>query len=389
MERDQLDPNDTPPPGIQQITREGYMRHYKAMEKEAHAKRWNGEEDHTPEFFEEDLVKDLLLNEKGHKFSTLNSRRNALIHVYRERGLVNVLKMLYAPDYMDKLKAAGGAGTKKSREKGRMIPEEDFIKIHNQLGSGKQWSIAAQHMMSAGIASGARPIEWINAKWADKEKTILRLQTAKIKNINALNNIPPLFFGEEDIEEAPIGASAQEFMDKLNSLDIQPEEKEAIRVARFIENTTLFRDVRIEPEYQFLVDMHMDGVRFFLNTHDERYNFFDMPPELRAKYYRDVYYNNCRIEVRKACKKLFGDEKTYSPVDTRSTFAANRRALNGREKASDELGHTTLNSRVAAHYSIASKAWAKYRNDPNAAINNKVQAQLQKPGQTESTSPTY
>lgn len=364
---------------IKPITKDNYTRHYKAMEKEATARRWNGLEDHTPAIQEEDLIQDLLENPKGHKFSTLNSRRNALIYTYKRNGRIDMLQKLYEPDFMEKLRQAGGMGNVNSRPSGRMIPEKDYWKLHYRLGTMKEWGIRAQHLMMAGLASGARPIEWVNAKWIDKENGILRLQTAKVKNINAWNNVPPMFFGEIDHEGDILDADLHDMKAKINSLQIPEEQKAELRQKRFLENEILFRDVFIEEEYRSVVTYHLDTVQFFFNTHDQNYTSHDMPNELKAKYFRDVYYNSCRQSIYQACKKLFDDGTCYSPVDTRSTFAANRRAMNGIDSAAIELGNEAGGTRVQRHYARGGKAWAKYLAMREDRQSQKLQSELQTP----------
>lgn len=299
-----------------------------------------------------------------------------------------MLRELYAHDIMDKLRAAAGAGRENSREKGRMIPEKDFWKIHYKLMTMKDWGIRAQHLMLAGLGSGARPIEWVNAKWINEPNGILRLQTAKVKNINAWNNVPPMFFGEEDDENPPEFSRAyiNQFRNKIDQLDLLSEQKEELNKNKFLENEVLFRDVYIEEEYRFVITMHMENIRFFFNTHDPNYTIWDMPSEIKAKYYRDVYYNHCRQSVYQACKKLFGTEKRYSPVDTRSTFSANRRAMKGNAAAAIEMGNASGGARIASHYSKKSLAWEKYRNWQQDGAKQDPRPQNEKWGQEQSQS---
>lgn len=350
---------------LKPVTKETYLRHYKQMELEATQRRWNGQEGHIPYLEEEHILQDLLENPRGHKFNTLNSRRNALIYMYKKMGHVKMLKELYAPNFMEMLRAAAGQGMGNSREKGRMIPEQDYWLIHYKLGTMKQWGVRAQHLMFAGLGSGSRPIEWVNAQWIDEKNGILRLQTAKVKNINAWNNVPPMFFVEEDDVDKKI-ESTRSYIDKMSEkidkLDISEEAKNELRRNKFHEKEVLFRDVYVEPLFRSLTGQHIENVQLFFNTYDDNYTSSDMPNDLKAKYFREVYYNSCRQAVFQACRKIFGTEKRYSPVDTRSTFSANRRSIKGNYAAAIELGNSAGGSRVAVHYAKKSLAWSKYRN---------------------------
>lgn len=79
-----------------------------------------------------------------------------------------------------------------------MIPEEHFNRLINGLSRLGVSGIRAQYLLLAGVLTGSRPVEWINAAWADKEKTVLRICTAKVKARHAWTKVPPMTFSAED-----------------------------------------------------------------------------------------------------------------------------------------------------------------------------------------------
>lgn len=354
-------PNEPAEIGLKASTVAHYKRVIKIIEKSALARMQNDEFDQPSNISGSDLIYELHINAKKLKLTTLIVYRNALLYKFKEEKNFKLMSMLYQFALIPRLKLVAGKGNRKSRQKGRMIPEADFWKLHHQLGGMKNWGSRAQLLLEAGLASGARPVEWVNAKWVDKTNGVLRLQTAKIKNINALNRIPAMYFGELSAESDFENYEPSFFSDRLRMLNIDPEFKEELKNARFLENKVLFRDVLIEHEYISAVDRHMKNVEDFLNACDKNYIGNEIPLELKQKYFAEKYYAKCRLSVRNACKKIFCGDAMYSPIDTRSTFAANRRSMNGLTVTSEELGHHTYTKRVSAHYSKASNAWKKYR----------------------------
>jgi hypothetical protein len=98
------------------------------------------------------------------------------------------------------------------------------------------------------------------------------------------------------------------------------------------------------------------------------------------KIFKEKYYEKARHCIWRACSTIFADdgEKLYSFADTRQTFSANRKALNGRESAAAELGHSVTTSKD--HYAPARKSWSKYK-EVNTQTHAAVPAQAQIPAQ--------
>ena len=281
--------------------------------------------------------------------------------------------------------------TVRTRSPGKVIPEDDLNLIMAELSKGKTNGARAQWFLMAGIASGARPSEWIDAEWVDEPRGVLRIFTAKVKARNAWAHIPSMTFTQEDLDheldqawterappdqdDAQANSASWEAIDferRIASVNLTDEEKRELRDARYKNGVLLFRDVQIERGYVGYVSLHMAEVKtaIALGLPDQA-DSAALGREDKESLFERNYYNPVRHIIWRTCKKLFlGDDKLYSPTDTRDTFAANRKAVLGLAAAAGELGHSVTTSKD--HYAPAREAWSKYSQKPS-------QSALQRP----------
>jgi integrase len=262
---------------------------------------------------------------------------------------------------------------RKTRTPGRMIPEEDMKILMNKLAGMGRWGPRTQWFLISGVASGARPVEWPDAEWADQEKTILRLFTAKVKNNNALDKIPPMTLTAIDhdnevdrmwdaraargVEGAPSWYSV-DFERRIATLDLSDQDLEELRASRHKNGVRLFRDVEIEPSHLTFVRVHMESIKRVIT--EVRNDPAITGPKTDAAIFSKHYFDCARQCILRASKKAFADGRLYSLSDTRSTFSANRKAAVGNQAASKELGHASITT-SRDFYAPASKAWEKYK----------------------------
>jgi len=250
---------------------------------------------------------------------------------------------------------------KRTRANRRMIPKDDWSAIINHFNMNpSKWGIRAQHMISASVGCGARPIEWIGAQLIN-DNTI-RIYNAKIKNINAWNKVAPGSFYEGQYT-APKSRSEMEktIEAKIHSSGLDPV-KDAALIMDIRQNAQnfdqkIFRDVTFEPN--FLLPIRMT-IRFVEQFFHEKYggNWREnIPSDTLERIYKAEFYAKVRVAVWRACKLLFGETKLYSPADARSTFAANSKARFGIEKTAIDMGHTST-KKTRDHYAPAKKAWS-------------------------------
>ena len=299
--------------------------------------------------------------------------RAALIHQYSNRadGRFAAMRAIYWQIATEETSVhcdadEEGYSPRASRPSQRTIPREDWSLLINYFSSQKSiLAMRAQMMLAAGVACGARPIEWIHAKIIAPQT--IRIYTAKVKNINAWDRIKPgIFVEEECLQESdtpgnssPTGSAQQEkqiFEERLRNSNItDPDLIQALRSNQQGSGNKIFRDVVFEPEFTLPVETHLRLIdSFFREKFGDNWRQMDHD-DLAQEFSRD-YYAGVRITVWRACKKLFGPDKRYSPADTRSTFAANRRAKAGLRQTSLDMGHTST-TMTREHYAGPQKAW--------------------------------
>lgn len=327
-----------------------------------------------------DLVEDWLATSGTKKPRYANTERSALIwslNTLRETGWEEAYTRLrtVAQERNTVSRNKQAETDKRSREPGRMIPENDLRTLLNALTNMGQSGAKAQWWLVAGVASGARPIEWPDAEWIDEEKTVLRIYTAKVKARNAWHKVPPLTFTAEDLDnevEQLWGARNArgsemtptwhevDFERRISTIDLTEAERAELRANQFKNGVLLFRDVLIEPEYRRFVRLHMESVRSVMDEEKAKAAAAGEEPKSDEKIFSDAYFHPLRHTIWRACKKVFPDQ-LYSLVDTRSTFSANRKAAMGGASAQHDLGHASY-STSRDHYAPASRAWTRYKN---------------------------
>lgn len=332
-------PSDTGEQKLAQRTIQQYRKLFRLMIREGQKRRWNGAEEDIYPISDKEIMEDLLENPRRLKFGTLNSMRSAMIYCIRGTVTEHLIEEMQSPDFTAKLKLAAlnpltENSTVRSRPKGRIIPEMDYIQLLSQLGQMKGIARNASVFLQATIATGARPVEWTNATWVDRNAGILRFKTAKSKSVNPFNRnstVQGIKFKEGD-------------------------------------ESISYRTVNVEPQHIEIVDKQVLLVRNLLNLSQPGLLAEDMSDDLKYSYFKP-YFEKCRVVLHRACMKVFADKRTYSLYDARSTFAANRRALYGVKTAAAELGHNAekIDQAVQAHYGNRHVAWQSYKKgNPNS-----------------------
>jgi len=151
------------------------------------------------------------------------------------------------------------------------------------------------------------------------------------------------------------------------------EENVELRQNRYGEGVELFRDVQIEERFINNVDAQLTKINEFFDSCSEEFNSQTMPIEMKRKYFENIYFDRCRNAIYRACQKAFGSEnKMYSLVDARSTFAACRKLTQGLEKTAMEMGHSGVTT-TRDKYAPMAKAWAVYRHTGQLPVSTQAQ----------------
>lgn len=221
----------------------------------------------------------------------------------------------------------------------RSIRRAEFDQLNDELMSqGGKWATRTSHWLLAGIATGLRPREWLDASWSSEEQTALHVLCAKTKL-----SAPAFLRGKAGIEaDDPIGTGTEQ--------RIIPVTKDFDRMA---------------------IEAHMRNIRSSINLaapQDERENQFAR------------YYHQCRTCMRRACIKIWNGRKMYSLYTIRSQFSANSKAAHGSDVTAILMGHSSPDSPSTGHYGKANQA-----HIPSTRISNfaGVRPKTQAPTQTD------
>lgn len=246
------------------------------------------------------------------------------------------------------------------RSKG--IPEADFHELHGLLGDmavNSVWAQRAQHWIVATLAVGARPIEWLDARWEDDTRQAMLLNTAKGKleepafqatraagSAAGRSGIAP------SAARAVMDGGDEELKDEVSGEDV-------LRVVGNIRRVPVIRAFD-----RMTIDAHMASFTRYLKeqgaqTESERYEAF--------RRFRDA----ARLALRRACLALWEGKKLYGLNSMRQQFQANQRALHKGDLGAVRslMGHTTHVS--GGHYGRASQAHSRFKE--KAATNEIVQ----------------
>lgn len=329
-------------PALKNSTIQTYLRFFELSWSRAYDQRSSNIDD--PAIVRPgDLVDDWIARRYTNRPRTENLQRAALLWVFQNKKIFGWeaacarLQAISQESVRSRRAALDVSGQNHVRVKGKVIPPEDLQLLINQLRSMGTWGARAQYFLLAGVASGARPIEWLKTVWVDEEHSTIRIGTAKIKNRNAWDSIEPM-----------------KYLDFSNSIEPQKENP--------LTSESICRDVFIEPQYRRYVDLHMTSTKLILqeartDSVNDRISDEDL--------YKVKYFDKIRHCIWRACRGAFpGDpKKRYSLSDMRQTFSANRKAQNGLWSTAIELGHTGVTS-TKDHYAPASKAWSRYKPKP-------------------------
>lgn len=302
----------------------------------------------------------------------------------RERGLRIV------SGYDPRVDESQSIQVRRSRESARSIPEQDLGPLLDGLLSARctkqNYAAKTTAWLMAGIATGARPGEWQTAYWLDRDRGVLRLPNAKLKNQAQFNwrHIPErlikradadlVAMAEIDLPNVPAVLEASRrhaelsrnlvFFDRAEArVDISDgmaiENLRRLRAWELHNAGLAWRDIEVPQRQRPAVDAHLENLRQYLSS--------------GSGHTFERYYNGCRGTLPRACKHAFDDGRLYSLYDTRSTAAANLTAAFGSEIAANVLGHYMKRKRtIGKNYAGPQQAYSgAKRYAPRLVENNK------------------
>ncbi len=229
------------------------------------------------------------------------------------------------------------------KTKPKTISRADFDRLYDELMSQRGiWARRTSHWLLAGLATGLRPSEWLQAEWGDETKTSLRVQCAKTKLS------PPAYLKQT--------ASARK---KNRSFGTGVTE----------------RTVPVSADFdRMVIDEHMKNIRETINM--------DASIQERARQFAQ-YQHQARTSIHRACIKIWGGRKMYSLYSLRRQFAANSKAAYGSGVTATLMGHSSPNSPSAACYGKANQSHTRSTRGPEfTGLTIKTPSQIPTQAQT-------
>lgn len=213
--------------------------------------------------------------------------------------------------------------TKNKRQQGLVVPEKDLKQILSHLeemANKKSNGIAAMTItwIKAGLATGLRPVEWLDASWATKDKKALQTISAKTK----------------------VGQVAylQKAHDGLNSQAMQP---------------MLLREIPLLDEADNdAVDKMLSLIAIKVPGH---------LPRAERQDALNTLYLAIKQRLYTACKHLYKGKKKYSLYAFRRQFSANAKAAVGSDVTAELMGHFSAKSPSTGYYGKANQAHGRFK----------------------------
>ncbi len=213
----------------------------------------------------------------------------------------------------------------------KSISEADLRVLLDQLSTMNAtvgWGDRTRAWLLAGLASGARPSEWLDACWVDDEKLELRLLNAKRHTTLASFQI--------------VGPGQ-------TIHDVEIENPERIQEGPRADDSLKYRIVPIDDRDTEAVNFHMRALEGYLQAAGAQ--------DAEARQARFVtYYNMCRKILRQACVDAFSTKKRYSLNVMRSQFSSNKKATLPLDEVKRLMGHAPRSRTTMGHYGPAKRA---------------------------------
>lgn len=319
-------PANTEATPIKEATQKSYMKSVMAAHRHSQAKRtfdW----ENPPIISIAEVVQDLIHRTDLTRETKLVTR-SALMWFIRSGQVAADDEAVKAMETLNRLKIPRGPKPKDSKPKA--ITEEDLGKLLDALYDQSEkstWAFRSTVWIRAGLACGARPIEWLEAQWADADKTILRLKNAKMKLL------APAFARKTHIDESAPEA------EQLGYWESSEEDS-----YREIPLTRESDRSMVETQIQYIESiaprsMSLEG--------------------RRAEF--EKYHAACALAVRRACRKIWVGKRTYSLYTMRGQFAANMNASRGADDAAKLMGHASSDSPSVAYYGKWNQAHGRFK----------------------------
>ena len=211
----------------------------------------------------------------------------------------------------------------------RTIPESDLSQVIATLDTMNRtvsWGARTRYWLQAGLASGARPSEWVGARWLNEttKETLCLLNRKRKRTAPIFSLVGP-------------GQTIH---------DVEEHNPERLVPGFEYDNETRIRHVPIENNAAFWVGLHMGTLNDYLR---------EVPESQEEERYKK-YFNMCRKYLREACLRAFNGKRLYSLYVMRGQYAANMKAEHPLEEVAARMGHSPSGRTTMASYGPRSRA---------------------------------
>lgn len=241
--------------------------------------------------------------------------------------------------------------TKRGR---RAIPLDDLNQLLGILADKSKrsnWAHRSAAWIRAGLACGARPCEWLDARLINLDGPGVWIRNAKQKCVQ------PVFLKYRDPDS--------EMYDWAEGVFFSPAQSEGINFSR---RHPSHRLVPLEkPLDRDFVFIHLELIQKFL---DQSSNGSEPSVEF------EKYHRGCSQAIKRACETLWANRKTYTLQTMRSQFSANMKAAKGPEVTALLMGHSSENSPASSHYGKGNQAHAPFKGSRKSQVTDSLNEKL-------------
>lgn len=239
----------------------------------------------------------------------------------------------------------------RDRLKPKTIPITDWKFLEEELNarffhSGprkrmKKTPLAVLFWLQATIVCGARPVEWLSAKWADTKQTRLLIKTAKVKSG------PPAFRRDtEDFDESYIPLEVEPWFN--TDFGFYP--------------SVGWREIPISSgRDQDIINTHLE--LFWKNVQCSN-DVQEVERQVNQMKRYEKYRKLCQKYLQRLCVQVWGKDprKSYTLYCARGQFSANMKSAFGVEKTAELMGHSRSDSPAAASYGVRRQAHPDFKS---------------------------
>ena len=241
-----------------------------------------------------------------------------------------------------------------------------LAEVHRRATKNKsEWAARCEAWIVAGLACGARPVEWLNTEWVTPEKTLLRIKNAK-KHLGKPAFLRGMIADEDHNIFNDVSFSntsrEREYPEDVDFYD------ESFRGDDHTENITHPDDTANEGQHSEdgiyrIVPIETDAYRHAISRHlalIEELIPKNLDPEDREYLFRKYHRESSRIMSR-CSERVWSGKKNFSFYSLRKQFSANMKAAFGSTVTAGLMGHSGPDSPSAVSYGKASQAHKDFK----------------------------